>query len=321
MPLRTEHRFHRGPAGGRVLAAGCVLLALVAMTGCGGAGKSVASGTEAGTYSIVTSTTVYADIARQIAGDQVKVTALISDPAQDPHSFEASAVTQLTLSRADLVIANGGGYDDFVDSLLDNGGDKSPRVIKVLAISGKTSAGNQGINEHVWYDLPTVGKLAKGIAQVLGQVKPTQATTFERNLRAFATKLAAIQSQADAIKQQHQGAGVLVTEPVPLYLLQAAGLVDRTPTDFTQGIEDESGVPPAVLAAVIDTLAKRQVRAVVFNEQTTGPETTRILKEAKANSVPTMSVTESLPGGQDYISWMSGNLRAVATVLAAEEPR
>ena len=60
---------------------------------------------------VVTSTNVYGDLVEQIGGDRVSVTSLIDDPAQDPHSFEASARDQLAISKAELVIENGGGYD------------------------------------------------------------------------------------------------------------------------------------------------------------------------------------------------------------------
>src|SRR5215213_6716455 len=97
--------------------AGLVLAAALA-TGCGPAADGGrAAGGSAG-IRVVASTNVYADLVRQVAGDTVGVTSVISDPAQDPHSYEADAKTQLALSRARVVIENGGGYDDFMDTML-----------------------------------------------------------------------------------------------------------------------------------------------------------------------------------------------------------
>ena len=49
------------------------------------------------------------------------MTSLISDPAADPHSFEPNAQAQLALSKAALVVENGGGYDDFMQTMLQLG--------------------------------------------------------------------------------------------------------------------------------------------------------------------------------------------------------
>jgi zinc/manganese transport system substrate-binding protein len=120
-------------------------LAALALTGC----SSGASGAPSdGQLSVVASTNVYGDIAKAIAGNAVKVTSIMDNPSQDPHSFEASAQNQLALSKADVVIENGGGYDDFMNTMLNAGGAKKATVIDVVDLSGKKAAGG-ALNEHV----------------------------------------------------------------------------------------------------------------------------------------------------------------------------
>ena len=60
----------------------------------------------------------------------------------------------------------------------------------------------------------------------------------------------------------------------------------------------------------------RQVRLLAYNEQTSGAETTRVLAAAKQADIPVVPVTETLPSGKDYLSWMNANLDAVAGALA-----
>ena len=98
-------------------AAGILTLALAALTlaGCTDQARWQ-KGT--GPIKIVASTNVWGDIAYQIAGDQATVTALIDNVNQDPHSFEASARDQRAVQDADIVIMNGGGYDDFIETLV-----------------------------------------------------------------------------------------------------------------------------------------------------------------------------------------------------------
>src|SRR5690554_4959959 len=93
-----------------------LLAAALTVTLAGCAPQSGAA--DDGTISVVASTNVYGNIAESVGGDLIEVTSIIDDPSQDPHSFEADARVQLALSKADIVIENGGGYDPFVHKLL-----------------------------------------------------------------------------------------------------------------------------------------------------------------------------------------------------------
>jgi zinc/manganese transport system substrate-binding protein len=110
---------------------------------------------------------------------------------------------------------------------------------------------------------------------------------------------------------------VAVTEPVPGYLLDALGADDRTPPAFSAAIEEGGDVAPAVLQETLGLVTGGQVRALVYNAQTTGPATEQVLAAARQAGVAVVPVTETLPGGEDYVSWMRGNLDAVAAALSS----
>ncbi|MDQ1513509.1 MAG: zinc/manganese transport system substrate-binding protein, partial [Microbacteriaceae bacterium] len=86
--------------------------AVLALSGCAATpGADAASG---GPVRVVTSTDVWADIVRQVGGPGVTVTPIITDPGRDPHDYESDVRDQLEVSRARIVVENGGGYDDFL---------------------------------------------------------------------------------------------------------------------------------------------------------------------------------------------------------------
>ena len=64
-----------------------------------------------------------------------------------------------------------------------------------------------------------------------------------------------------------------------------------------------------------DLFTMHRVRLLAYNEQTSGPETQAVLTAARADHVPVVPVTETLPNGQDYLSWMRGNLTAIRAAL------
>ncbi|MEV0716367.1 zinc ABC transporter substrate-binding protein [Asanoa sp. NPDC050611] len=263
---------------------------------------------------MVASTNVYGDIVRQIAGDKATITSIISDPSADPHSYEANTRTQLELSKADVVIENGGGYDDFVDTMLKSA-NSDAKVLNAVQISGHTATGGAELNEHVWYDLPSMSKLADEIAGALSAADAGNAATFAANATTFKQKLQELEGTAAQIKTAHTGAGVAITEPVPVYLLEACGLANKTPDEFSEAIEEGTDVPAGVLRETLGLFTGKQVRLLAYNEQTAGPETEKVLQAAKDSNVGVVPVTETLPAGKDYLTWMGGNLDAIRTAL------
>ncbi|WP_433077881.1 metal ABC transporter solute-binding protein, Zn/Mn family [Dactylosporangium sp. CA-052675] len=294
--------------------AGALSLAMF-LTACGSSPPGTPAAAPPGSaVPVVASTNVYGDIAKQIAGDRAAVTSIISNPDADPHSYEANTRTQLELSKAEVVIENGGGYDDFVDTMLQSAGG-SPKVINVVDVSGRKAAGGEELNEHVWYDLATVRQLADRLAAALGEADPAGAPTFTANAAAFKQKVEQLQAREAAIKAAHPGAGVAITEPVPLYMLQACGLVNKTPDEFSEAIEEGTDVPADVLRETLDLFAHKDVALLAYNEQTSGPQTRKVLDAARAAGVAVVPVTETLPAGKDYLTWMGDNLTAIETAL------
>jgi zinc/manganese transport system substrate-binding protein len=311
------------------------LVALPVLAGCGSSNDmssaddaspagSVSTPTGSSTSSstgvtVAASTDVWGDVAKQIAGDlagsTVRISSIITDPDADPHTYEANAQTQLAISKADVVIENGGGYDDFIGKMVTSAGSKAD-VLNAVDISGKTAPAGGDLNEHVWYDFPTVQKVAQQIVGALSQADPADASTYQGNQQAFDQKLQAMESTEASIKAADAGDGVAITEPVPLYLLEACGLDNKTPSAFSEAIEEDSDVPATVLKQTLDLFNDKQVKLLAYNEQTSGPVTEQVLKAAKENGVAVVPVTETLPSGKDYLTWMQDNLSAIQSALA-----
>lgn len=99
----------------KLRAAALLTASALVLAGC----SSSATGDADGLIHVTASTNVYGSLVEQIGGDRVDVTTIISSATQDPHSYEATARDRLAVQGADLVIENGGGYDAFIDTLLD----------------------------------------------------------------------------------------------------------------------------------------------------------------------------------------------------------
>lgn len=269
---------------------------------------------------IVASIDVYGSVARAVGGDLVEVNSLLNDPSADPHSYESTPADAVAVADADVVVLNGGGYDEFMSKLVGSADTGRP-VIDVSALSGLEPAAADAsdhaeFNEHVWYSLPTVQKLATRLAADLGAADPPDAARYTTNAEAFNKQVAALIGRVQTIGTP--GARVAVTEPVPGYLIEQAGLVDATPEEFAEAVEEDSDPPAAV---VQETLAlftgPDPVQALIVNSQTRTPTTDQVSAAAAAAGVPVVTMSETLPAGTaDYVSWMSGQIDALTAALA-----
>jgi zinc/manganese transport system substrate-binding protein len=310
-------------------------VAALALAGCASTGTGGAASGD-GRLQVVASTNVYGQIAEEIGGDLVDVTAIVTSAAQDPHSFEATAKDQLTVSKADAIIESGGGYDAFIDALIESSGSAAP-VITAVEFSddrpggdghddtaGEDAAGDdghdhahvEGFNEHVWYDPHTMERVAEAIADEFAALRPDEAETFQVNAEAFAAQIADLEGSLAEIDAAHAGQKVFVTEPVPVYLILAAGLENATPEAFSEAVEEGQDVPPATLLESLNLVRAGGVGVVITNEQTGGAETNQIIDEADGLGIPIIAFSETLPEGQTYLSWMQANIEALGGALA-----
>jgi len=285
-----------------------------------------------GIISVVASTSVYGDLVSTLGGDAVSVTNLIDSAAQDPHSYEATARDQLAVSRAELVVLNGGGYDPFAEALFEAAG-ASAVLITAVDASGlldddpehdesddhATDDGHdhiEGFNEHVWYSFTAIEHIAEHITEELIAIDPASSKEFDANLAAFLSEMDGLETQAEGLGDLADDRSAVVTEPVAAYLLEATGLHNDTPTDFTEAIEEGSDVPPTALRDVLALIESGNAAVLAYNEQTASSETERVRLTAIATGLPVVSFTETLPEGSSYIEWMSSNLDALEAALA-----
>ena len=297
-----------------VLASSAVLALGLAGCSSGSSADTTAAATDG--ISIVASTNVYGSIAEAVAGDAATVTSIIDSPDKDPHEYQADGQNQLSLSKAQIVIENGGGYDDFIDTMLSAADNSGATVLNVTDISGYDTEPAEGeFNEHLWYDFPTMQKLVDQLVTELSALDEGSASAFSANGEKLKEQLTTLESGEAELASAHQGAGVAITEPVPLYLLDAAGLVNKTPDEFSEAIEEDTDVPPLVLNETLALFDDKSVDVLVYNEQTGGPQTDAVLEAAEKNGIPAVPVTETLPDGVDYVEWMTANLKAVSDAL------
>jgi len=284
-----------------VLLAGCGLLAA-----CGG--SKPASG-----LSVVAAENAYGDIAEQIGGARVHVTSILSDPNADPHLFEPGSSNGLAVAEARVVIQNGLGYDAFMTKL-ENASPSSKR--SVLVIADVLEIHGSDANPHLWYDVPGLPRISSAIAAQLQQADPAHASDYRAGLVRFNASLQPLRREVARIRASFGGSPVAYTEPVPGYLLDAAGLENLAPASFTRAIEDGTEPTPQAVAAMDALITEKRVQVLLYNSQAVSPVTARIQAAARAAHIPVVGVTETLPPKLTFQQWQLAQAKRLATALA-----
>lgn len=334
----------RSPRRPAAFVAGLAALTL-GLSACGASQTDTPSTPDTPQVAVVTSTDAWGAVTRAVGGNFVQVESLIDGPGVDPHGYEATPQDAATVGDGQLVVMNGGGYDAFMTGLIEASENPAP-VIDAVEVSGAAEAGGSGgghehetgehgagehgahgeeaaghdhgtVNEHVWYDPSAVRQVADAVAQQLTAIDPAHADYYDTNAEAFRGGIQQLTSKATDIERTHPDARVAVTEPVPDHLLDATGVQNVTPPEFSSAVEEGSDPPAAVVAQMLDLFrAQPPVDALVLNSQTGSASTEQVRAAAEQAGVPVIEMSETLPDGvDDYVHWMNTNLDQLAGAL------
>src|SRR5215469_2592056 len=286
---------------------------LFLLSACGGSSTGTPGGSSSPTsISVVAAENFYGDITRQLGGSHVSVTSILSDPNVDPHEYESNVQTAETVSKAQLVIENGLGYDSWMDQLLA----ASPKSGRIVLVAGNIANHKLTDNPHVWYGFDNVTAIAQAITGALKKLDSSDSATFDSNLATFDQSLTPLEQKINAINSKYAGTPVALTETIYLYQSIPEGLNVLTPFEFEKAIAEGNDPPADTVVTTNDQINKKQVKILIYNVQTITPITTNLQNEAKSLSIPVVPVSETMPPNKNYQSWMMDQLNNLEQALA-----
>lgn len=210
---------------------------------------------------VVASFSILADITRQIAGDEVVLRTLVG-PDEDAHVYEPTPDDAKALLAADLVIANGLGFEPWLDRLLASGEARGQRLDASRGVVPLTidENGHRIPDPHAWQSLANGEIYVRNIAQALMAADPTHADTYAQRRDAYLQRLQALLAKAreslgrlPADKRR-----VITSHDAFAYLGQAYQLQFRA----SQGLSTTDEPSAAEVAALIRQIRNEGVQAV-----------------------------------------------------------
>ncbi|MFM9023908.1 MAG: metal ABC transporter solute-binding protein, Zn/Mn family [Planctomycetaceae bacterium] len=261
---------------------------------------------------VLCTTTVVADLVRQIAGDRVEVECLMP-PGVDPHSYRATPRDADRLAAADLIVASGLRLEGKLADLLARFGERVPvvAVADALPRDALLEVADDTFDPHVWFDAALWATCAPAVAAALARLDPEAAADHAARADAYAARLtaldAAVRERVAAIPPARR---VLVTAHDAFryfgrtYGLEVMG-VQGTSTESEAGLGDVN--------RLVDLLVERGIPAV-FGETSVADRNVAALVEGAAARGHAVSL-----GGRLYSDSLGGPGSGAETLEAALE--
>ena len=262
---------------------------------------------------VVAAENFYGDVAQQIGGDRVAVTSILSNPDQDPHLFEITPAVVRQIAAAQVVVFNGAAYDPWMENILK----VAPKPGRGVIVAADLVHKKAGDNPHLWYDPSTMPAVATAIADALATIDPAHRDEYAARLKVFLASLAPLNEKIAAIRDRYAGTPVAATEPVFGYMAAALGLKMRNER-FQLAVMNDTEPAASDIAAFEKDLRGKTVKALLYNNQTSGALATKMEALAKQAGVPVVGVSETEPPGTTYRDWMMTQLGALETALRGE---
>lgn len=293
----------------RLLAGISVALLAIFAVACGSNGAAKQSSSNGSKIQVVASLDFYGEVAKAVGGNRVSVQSIINNPAVDPHDYEPTTKVGKSVASADLVVASGIGYDGWMDKVVKSA-DKSKNYLRV---ADDLMNKKEGDNEHIWYDPRTMPKLANTLADKFAKKDPADKATFKANAKKYITSLDNLNTLINKLKSKVNGQLVDVSEPVFGYALDYLGYKVND-DHFSKSTEDGTDYSAKDIHGIETDIKEKKIAFFVNNIQASSKTVNQLVKLAEQNNVPVLKVTETLPKGKNYRTWMTSQYQQLEKI-------
>lgn len=287
--FRSTKVVGRAPRFRTVGAAVATVVLGLSLAACGGAGQGSVAGDEKPV--VLTTFTVLADVAQNVAGDKLQVES-ITKAGAEIHGYEPTPGDIRKASKADLILDNGlnleAWFSQFVEGL-DVPHAVVSEGVEVMSISEDSYEGKP--NPHAWMSPVNVQLYVDNMVKAFSDLDPANAEAFEANGAAYKAKLQSVKDEmVQKLATVPAAQRALVTcEGAFSYLARDAGLREV----YIWAVNAEQQATPQQITKAIEFVKANKVPAV-FCESTVSDAPMRQVVEATGSAFGGVLYVDSL---------------------------
>lgn len=279
---------------------------------------------QTGKIKVVASLDSYGEMAKAALGNQGSVTSIMDKPDMDPHEFEPTSADAKIYQKANVIISNGGGFDNWsVNFAKQNNDAQAINLAKLYDFEGEhdhdkaeehdhdeDSVGN----EHFWYKTDVATRLSKQLVKTYSKLEPSKQAYFQKNADKYLATLDDVKQMQQQVKQDLQGKNVMATEPVfdNTLIDLGANVLNQS---FSKAVNEHQDPTPEDIRNWNAAIDAGEVSVVIYNPQSTGKLAKQAMAYAKEHGVPVVQATEKKPAGKTYAEWQYDQLKALDEAL------
>ncbi|NEG54266.1 metal ABC transporter solute-binding protein, Zn/Mn family [Bifidobacterium platyrrhinorum] len=293
----------------RGLAAVAAIAAIGSVAACGSG--EAADGSSAGKVEVVASINQWGSVARDLGGDHVDVTAIMTKTNVEAHDYEPTAQDVAKIGAAKVAVVNGADYDPWAS--------KAAGSAKATLVDAAETGGiKEGDNPHVWFSAKVRSAAADAITKAYQQADPAHKDDYAKLNKDWHAKEDRLESKIGDVSAKTKGLPYAATESVAWYLADDLGMTDATPKGYKQASANESEPTAADINAFRNALEDGEsIDMLVLNTQEENSTTKQIISAAKEGDVPTVELTEQMPSQyDDLLDWMDALVDDFANAAA-----
>lgn len=286
------------------------ILTLAALAAC----STPASPSTSGGLSVVATTSLIGDAARQVGGPRVTVRVLLPIGA-DPHAYDPRPQDVAALSGADLVLVNGFDLEVTLQPLLT---DAANVVVVSEGIAALPFSGEEGgLDPHVWQDPNNVIVWTRNIADAFSKADPAHADEYQVNAETYIAELTSLDAWIrERVAEIPEANRKLVTDHEAFGYFAARYGFEQVGTVIPSL---STGAAPSAreLAALEDAIRSSGVKAV-FVGSTVSPDLSRRVADdtgVRLVSLFTGSLSAAGGGAETYLDMIRYNVNAIVEAL------
>lgn len=299
----------------RALLAAGVAVALLGACGSGDVVEETGSAAS-GDLTVAVTTTMLGDVVSDLMGDLAEVVTIMP-PGANPHDFQASARQASELADADVIVVNGGGFEEGLMSVVDGAESDGVPVLDARELLGDEAG--RSADAHFFTDPLAVAQVVDALAEALPEQVPaldaSQLSAQAEDLVADLESLhAELEATLDVVSADRR---VLITDHEVLESFADRYGFEIVATVIPAGSPSD-GVSGGALAELAELLRSTGVPAV-FTEQTASAELADTLASEVGDVAVVPLYAESLgPEGSEadtYAAMMRVNAERIADAL------
>jgi zinc transport system substrate-binding protein len=258
------------------------------------------------------------DFAQKIGGNMINVVNIVP-PGTEPHDFEPSPKDMIKLNKADLVLYNGAGLENWIDKALPNIDQQHTYVVNTSKKISLTKAKNSEVRHrvydpHIWLNPFMAQQQAKIIYESLVKIDPSHKKQYTDNFQKLNDEFLALQKSYEVLL--HSPVREFVTSHTAFQYLADEYKLKQV---AISGLSPEDEPSPKEVKQLVDTLRKHQAKVVFFETLVNNKLAETVKNEIHAeasvlNPLEGLSKKE-LANKEDYFSVMRNNLANLKKAL------